>query len=133
MARASIRPPTEPQRTANRSPTEVGATVQGLRRTRLIAPLVAALVTTVVLVLAVDAVSSPAAAPLLRLELHLPTDAQAKPPPLPLTVGGRMYCVQLEALARNVGASLVCADYGANRYLARGERAGRQMDWGDPA
>jgi pimeloyl-ACP methyl ester carboxylesterase len=50
-----------------------------------------------------------------------------------MTVGGRMYCVQLEALARNVGASLVCADYGANRYLARGERAGRQMDWGDPA
>ena len=32
-----------------------------------------------------------------------------------------------------MGASLVCTDYGANRYLARGERSARQMDWGDPA
>ena len=69
----------------------------------------------------------------MRLELHLRPDAHAKPQVVLMTVGGSMYCVQLEALARNVGASLVCTDYGANRYLARGERAGRQMDWGDPA
>ena len=50
-----------------------------------------------------------------------------------MTVGGSTYCAQLQALARNVHASLVCADYGANRYLERGERSGRQMDWGDPA
>lgn len=79
------------------------------------------------------AVSSAAATPLLRLEVHLQPDARARPQLVLMTVGGSMYCVQLEALARNVGASLVCADYGANRYLARGERSGRQMDWGDPA
>ena len=77
--------------------------------------------------------ASPAAAPLMRLELHLRSDAKAKPQLVLMTVGGRMYCMQLTALARNAGASLVCTDYGVNRYLARGERAGRQMDWGDPA
>ena len=59
------------------------------------------------------AVSSAAATPMLRLELHLRPDAHARPQLVLMTVGGSMYCVQLEALARNVGASLVCADYGA--------------------
>ncbi len=69
----------------------------------------------------------------MRLELHLRPDAHAKPQLVLMTVGGSTYCVQLAALARNVRASLVCTDYRANRYLARGERSGRQMDWGDPA
>jgi pimeloyl-ACP methyl ester carboxylesterase len=69
----------------------------------------------------------------MRLELHLQPDAYAKPQLVLMTLGGSPYCMQLELLARNVGASRVCADYGANRFLARGERSGRQMDWGDPA
>jgi hypothetical protein len=69
----------------------------------------------------------------MRLELHLRPDARTKPQLVLMTVGGSMYCVQLQSLARNVGASLVCTDYGPNRYRAKGERLGRQMDWGDPA
>jgi len=69
----------------------------------------------------------------MRLELHLQADARSRPQLVLMTLGGSMYCVQLRALARNVDASLVCADYGRNRYLARGRRSERQMDWGDPA
>jgi pimeloyl-ACP methyl ester carboxylesterase len=69
----------------------------------------------------------------VRLELHLRPDARTKPQLVLMTVGGPIYCMQLKALARNVGASLVCTDYGPNRYVAPGEREDRQMDWGDPA
>ncbi len=87
----------------------------------------------VALAVAGVALSSSGSASLLRLELHLRPDAQTRPQLVLMTAGGSMYCVQLETLARNVGASLVCADYGANGYLERGERSGRQMDWGNPA
>ena len=49
-----------------------------------------------------------------------------------MTLGGPVYCGQLRTLARNVDASLVCADYGPNRYGGPGGRAGRHEDWGDP-
>src|SRR5262245_44902689 len=50
-----------------------------------------------------------------------------------MTVGGPIYCGQLQSLARHVQASLLCTDYGPNRYEAPGQRAGRTEDWGDPA
>src|SRR5205085_338482 len=50
-----------------------------------------------------------------------------------MTIGGPVYCVQLEALARNVGASLACADYAPDGYRGVGSRADRREDWGDPA
>jgi pimeloyl-ACP methyl ester carboxylesterase len=70
---------------------------------------------------------------LVRVELHLAAGATASPHPLLLTLGGPVYCMQLERLARNVGASLACTDYGPNRYEGAGGRAGRREDWGDPA
>lgn len=69
----------------------------------------------------------------MRVELHLQPDARTRPQLVLLTVGGPIYCMQLEALARNVHASLVCTDYGPNRYVTPGGRAGRLEDWGDPA
>lgn len=133
MARSSIRPLTAHPRPANDPPTGPGATVPGLSRTRLIAPLAVVLVTAAALGVVGAAASGRSGAPLLRLETHLRADAKAKPQLVLMTVGGSTYCVQLETLARNVGASLVCTDYGANRYRGLGERSGRQMDWGDPA
>ncbi len=73
------------------------------------------------------------ATPALRLEIHLAPTARSKPGLLMLTTGGPVYCMQLIALARNVGASLACTDYGPNRYVGAGSRAGRREDWGDPA
>ena len=55
------------------------------------------------------------------------------PHPLLLTVGGPIYCMQLRHLARYLHASLLCTDYGPNRYERPGERNGRLEDWGDPA
>jgi pimeloyl-ACP methyl ester carboxylesterase len=49
-----------------------------------------------------------------------------------LTVGGPIYCAQLENLARHTHASLACTDYGPNRYVGAGGREGRREDWGDP-
>jgi pimeloyl-ACP methyl ester carboxylesterase len=80
-----------------------------------------------------SALSSAGNAPLMRLELHLQPDARSSPQLVLMTVGGSVYCMQLEALAHHVHASLVCTDYGPNRYRARGERSARLMDWGDPA
>ena len=59
--------------------------------------------------------------------------ARSSPHPLLLTVGGPIYCMQLRNLARHLDASLLCADYGPNRYERPGQRAGRLEDWGDPA
>ncbi len=73
------------------------------------------------------------AGPIMRVELHLQPDARTRPQLVLLTVGGPIYCMQLESLARNVHASLVCADYGPNGYVAPGGRAARREDWGDPA
>ncbi len=79
------------------------------------------------------AVSTVGATPIMRLELHLVPDAHTRPHLLLLTVGGPVYCMQLEALARNTHASLACADYGPNRDEGVGGRSGRREDWGDPA
>jgi pimeloyl-ACP methyl ester carboxylesterase len=73
------------------------------------------------------------AGPLVRVELKLAPDARTSPHPLLLTLGGPVYCMQLENLARNIGASLACTDYGPNRYEGVGGRAGRREDWGDPS
>ena len=70
---------------------------------------------------------------LLRVEQHLVPDARVRPHPLLLTLGGPVYCMQLENLARHLGASLVCADFGKNGYEGVGGRAARLEDWGDPA
>jgi hypothetical protein len=95
--------------------------------------------TLVALVLAAGGVAGPPAggsvpsAGLMRVQVHLTHDARAYPHPVLLTLGGPVYCMQLENLARHLGASLVCADFGKNRYQAVGERAARLEDWGDPA
>jgi hypothetical protein len=71
--------------------------------------------------------------PLLREEVHLAPGAKQTPHLLLMTLGGPTYCDQLVNLARHVHASLLCADYGADRYRTPTERAGRVEDWGDPA
>ena len=71
--------------------------------------------------------------PLMRVQVRLASDAKARPHPLLLTLGGPVYCMQLENLARHLGGSLVCADFGRNGYEGVGGRAARLEDWGDPA
>jgi len=73
------------------------------------------------------------AAPIMRLEVHLAPDAKTRSHILFLTLGGRTYCGQIYNLQRYVNGSLACTDYGPNRYLGTGQRAGRREDWGDPA
>jgi hypothetical protein len=73
------------------------------------------------------------ASPLVRKQLFLAPGARVSPHPLLLTVGGPIYCMQLRHLARYLDASLLCTDYGRNRYERPGERNGRLEDWGDPA
>lgn len=80
----------------------------------------------------VGALPATTSTPLLRVEEHLVPNAKSSPHLLLMTLGGPVYCGQLRTLARNVGASLVCADYGPNRYEGPGGRAGRREDWGDP-
>jgi pimeloyl-ACP methyl ester carboxylesterase len=77
------------------------------------------------------AAASPRAG-LIRVEQHLVPDARVRPHPLLMTLGGPVYCMQLENLARHLGASLVCADFGKNGYEGVGGRAARLEDWGDP-
>jgi pimeloyl-ACP methyl ester carboxylesterase len=72
------------------------------------------------------------AAPILREEVHLVPDARRRPHILLMTLGGPNYCVQLQNLARRIDASLLCADYGLDRYETPTQRAGRVEDWGDP-
>jgi pimeloyl-ACP methyl ester carboxylesterase len=88
--------------------------------------------TVVVATTVAGAGTSRAATPIMRVELHLARGATTSPHLLLLTVGGPVYCMQLENLARNVDASLACTDYGPNRYEGQGGRAGRREDWGDP-
>jgi pimeloyl-ACP methyl ester carboxylesterase len=73
------------------------------------------------------------AGPILREEVHLVPDARVRPHLLLMTLGGPNYCVQLQNLANHVDASLLCADYGRDRYETPTERTGRLEDWGDPA
>ena len=67
------------------------------------------------------------------MHLTLAPGTRVSPHPLLLTVGGPIYCMQLRHLAHYLGASLLCTDYGLDRYERPGERAGRLEDWGDPA
>ena len=90
----------------------------------------------VVTLLALGAIvvcSGAPAEPIMRLELHLAPDAKTRPQILFLTLGGRTYCGQISNLQQYVNGSLACTDYGPNRDLGPGERAGRKEDWGDPA
>lgn len=72
-------------------------------------------------------------APLVRRQLTVAPGARVSPHLLLLTVGGPIYCMQLRKLAQRLDASLLCADYGPNRYEQPGERSGRLEDWGNPA
>jgi hypothetical protein len=78
------------------------------------------------------AASARGSSPLYRVEEHLAPGAKSSPHLLLMTLGGPVYCGQLRTLAQNVDASLVCTDYGPNRYEGPGGRAGRREDWGDP-
>lgn len=71
--------------------------------------------------------------PIYREEVRLVPGARQQPHLLLMTLGGPNYCVQLENLASHVDASLLCADYGPDRYETPSERTGRVEDWGDPA
>jgi pimeloyl-ACP methyl ester carboxylesterase len=73
------------------------------------------------------------AVPILREELHLVPGARQSPHVVLMTLGGPNYCVQLQNLAKHIDASLLCADYGPNKYETPSQRAGRVEDWGDPA
>jgi pimeloyl-ACP methyl ester carboxylesterase len=75
----------------------------------------------------------PSQARLVRIEIHLAPDARTSPRIVLMTLGGPIYCLQLEALARALNASRLCLDYGPNGYEGIGERPSRQEDWGDPA
>lgn len=67
------------------------------------------------------------------MRLAVAPGARMSPRLLLLTVGGPIYCMQLRNLARRLDASLLCADYGPNRFEQPGQRVGRLEDWGDPA
>jgi hypothetical protein len=106
----------------------------GLGRGRLLLGLLAVGVALLVIgVSAVAARRAGAGASLVRKQLILAPGARVSPHPLLLTVGGPIYCMQLHHLARYLDASLLCADYGPDRYERPGQRGGRLEDWGDPA
>lgn len=69
---------------------------------------------------------------LLRVATHVPAMAHVAPHPLVLTLGGPVYCGQVRGLARRLGASLLCPDYGRDGELSGASRARRVEDWGDP-
>jgi hypothetical protein len=81
----------------------------------------------------VDAGRAGAASSLVRSRLIVAPGARVAPHLLLMTVGGPIYCMQLRTLARRLDASLLCADYGRNRYERPGQQALRLEDWGDPA
>ena len=57
----------------------------------------------------------------------------AKPRGVMVTTGGWAYCLQVQALARNTGYTLICGRYARDGYLGFGLRSQRHLDWGDPA
>lgn len=71
-------------------------------------------------------------AALMRVETVVPAGAQRSARPLVLTLGGPVYCGQSAALARYLGASLLCPDYGLDGERSGASRARRVEDWGDP-
>jgi hypothetical protein len=57
----------------------------------------------------------------------------AHPKGLMATSGGWAYCLQLQALARRSGFTLLCGRYALDGYTGYGLRSARHLDWGDPA
>jgi pimeloyl-ACP methyl ester carboxylesterase len=57
----------------------------------------------------------------------------ARPRGLMVTTGGWAYCLQVQALARRSGYTLLCGRYAKDGYLGYGLRSQRHLDWGDPA
>ena len=57
----------------------------------------------------------------------------ASPRGVMVTTGGWAYCLQVQALARNTGYTLICGRYARDGYLGYGLRSQRHLDWGDPA
>jgi hypothetical protein len=105
-----------------------------LRSGHRLAALVAAFVA--LFVMGADAAGAHRAgsrSPLVREQLTVAPGARVSPHLLLLTVGGPIYCMQLRNLAQRLDASLLCTDYGPNRYEQPGQRSGRLEDWGDPA
>jgi len=49
------------------------------------------------------------------------------------TTGGWAYCLQVQALARREGYTLICGRYFKDGYTGYGLRSRRHLDWGDPA
>lgn len=110
------------------------ANVWRLRSRHLLAPVAA--MCAVLFVFGADSASAHRAgsrSPLVREQLTVAPGARVSPHLLLLTVGGPIYCMQLRSLAQRLDASLLCTDYGPNRYERPGERNGRLEDWGDPA
>lgn len=68
----------------------------------------------------------------MRVQTMVPAEARRSARPLVLTLGGPVYCGQSAALARYLGASLLCPDYGADGERSGASRARRVEDWGDP-
>jgi hypothetical protein len=104
-----------------------------LRRRHLLALVFAACTLLFVGTYAAGAGRAGSGSPLVRKHLTVAPGARVSPHLLLLTVGGPIYCMQLRTLARRLDASLLCADYGPNKYEHPGERSGRLEDWGDPA
>ena len=50
-----------------------------------------------------------------------------------VTTGGWPYCLQVQALARRSGYTLLCGKYYKDGYTGYGLRSQRHLDWGDPA
>ncbi len=69
---------------------------------------------------------------LLRTTMFFAPAAHTVAGPLVLTLGGPVYCAQTAPLARRLGATLVCPDYGQNGERSAATRARRVEDWGDP-
>jgi pimeloyl-ACP methyl ester carboxylesterase len=57
----------------------------------------------------------------------------AHPRGLMVTTGGWPYCLQIQALAKHTGYTLLCGRYYKDGYLGYGLRSQRHLDWGDPA
>jgi pimeloyl-ACP methyl ester carboxylesterase len=51
---------------------------------------------------------------------------------LMVTTGGWAYCEQIRPLAHRMRYTLVCGRYYKDRYVGRGLRPDRHLDWGDP-
>lgn len=69
---------------------------------------------------------------LLRVSTDVPAIARVASRPLVLTLGGPVYCQQILALARHLGASVLCPDYGPDGERSASSRSRRVEDWGDP-